>query len=422
MFTEKPQDYGDLLPCAQLKSGGSDFERSHDYDPLGRPSTTYSLFDGQTHAVTRTYDSQSRLTTLTYPSGFQIEHHYTATGYLSEVRNASDNALYWQADAIDAYGQVSLATLGNGLTTMHHRDPGTGSIDAITTGSGLGQVQNLSYQWDAIGNLIQRHDNNQSLTETFQYDALNRLEESKLGGQVNLSLTYDAIGNIKSKSNVGSYQYGNGNAGPHAVTSVTGLRAATYVYDANGNMVSGAGRTLTWTSYNKPTQINGTLGSSQFFYGPDRARYKQIASQGLEQTTTRYIGKLYEERRSGTVVDQVHYIHAAGKPVAVYHEPNQGAAATTYLHRDHLGSVSAITDENGNLVEQLSYDAFGKRRRADWSHDPGDLLYTQAHASTRGYTGHEQLDNVKLVHMNGRVYDPILGRFLSPDPQIQYPN
>lgn len=41
--------------------------------------------------------------------------------------------------------------------------------------------------------------------------------------------------------------------------------------------------------------------------------------------------------------------------------------------------------------------------------------------TNRGYTGHEQLDNIGLVHMNARLYDPMLGRFLSPDPMVKYP-
>ena len=39
----------------------------------------------------------------------------------------------------------------------------------------------------------------------------------------------------------------------------------------------------------------------------------------------------------------------------------------------------------------------------------------------RGFTGHEHLDNVGLIHMNGRVYDPVLGRMLSADPFVQFP-
>ena len=68
---------------------------------------------------------------------------------------------------------------------------------------------------------------------------------------------------------------------------------------------------------------------------------------------------------------------------------------------------------------RVSRDAFGSRRVATTWHDPVAALTSVF--STRGYTGHEQLDGVGLIHMNGRVYDPALGRFLSADPVVQYP-
>jgi len=75
-----------------------------------------------------------------------------------------------------------------------------------------------------------------------------------------------------------------------------------------------------------------------------------------------------------------------------------------------------LTDETGTVAEEYFYDAWGQRRNpADWSQPDmrTNLLLD------RGYTGHEHLDYFNLVNMNGRVYDPVLGRFLSPDPLIQ---
>ncbi|MBU6436799.1 MAG: RHS repeat-associated core domain-containing protein, partial [Betaproteobacteria bacterium] len=88
-----------------------------------------------------------------------------------------------------------------------------------------------------------------------------------------------------------------------------------------------------------------------------------------------------------------------------------------YFHQDQLGSVVAVTNATGGVIERLSYDAFGKRRNPDGS----DSATTVLPQNDRGFTGHEMLDTVGLVHMNGRVYDPTLGRFLSADPFIQAP-
>ncbi len=72
-------------------------------------------------------------------------------------------------------------------------------------------------------------------------------------------------------------------------------------------------------------------------------------------------------------------------------------------------------------IRWQSHDAWGQRREQHWA---GASLGTDyiPEDSARGYTDHEHLDNVGLIHMNGRVYDPVLGRFLSPDPLVQAPH
>src|SRR5581483_1941780 len=92
--------------------------------------------------------------------------------------------------------------------------------------------------------------------------------------------------------------------------------------------------------------------------------------------------------------------------------------STRYFHTDHLGSVSVITDENGNVLERLSYDAWGKRRFPNGSDDPSNSITSQ---TTRGFTGEEQLQVASLVHLNGRVYDSLLARFTSADPTVTDP-
>ncbi|NHA13913.1 RHS repeat-associated core domain-containing protein, partial [Thioalkalivibrio sp. XN279] len=83
--------------------------------------------------------------------------------------------------------------------------------------------------------------------------------------------------------------------------------------------------------------------------------------------------------------------------------------------------VVAITNEAGTVVERLAYDAWGKRRPADTWQTPTPGVFIAAISLTRGFTGHEHLDQVGLIHMGGRVYDPEIGRFLSPDPFVQFP-
>jgi RHS repeat-associated protein len=91
-----------------------------------------------------------------------------------------------------------------------------------------------------------------------------------------------------------------------------------------------------------------------------------------------------------------------------------------FLHRDHQSSVTKITNAGGTVDQALAFDAWGLRRDAtDWS--ALGSPFAGSHATERGYTGHEHLDTVGLIHMNGRVQDPILGRFISADPIVQAP-
>ena len=89
-----------------------------------------------------------------------------------------------------------------------------------------------------------------------------------------------------------------------------------------------------------------------------------------------------------------------------------------YIHPDYLGSVHLVTNASGNVVQELSYDAWGRQRNAtDWTYN-GTLPEPKFE---RGYTFHEQLTEFDLINMNGRVYDPFIARFMSPDPFTQDP-
>lgn len=99
---------------------------------------------------------------------------------------------------------------------------------------------------------------------------------------------------------------------------------------------------------------------------------------------------------------------------------------TEYDYRNQQGSINVIADASGNVIRNLAYDPFGDRRASDWSSDIGPTALQQIEASSqttnRGYTGHEHLDRLGLIHMNGRIYDPRIGRFLQPDPIVQDPS
>jgi RHS repeat-associated protein len=342
-----------------------------------------------------------------------------------------------QAVTTNAAGQATDELAGNGFHTLSNFDSITGRLNARTTGASS-QIQNLSYLWDKAGNLTQRRDVASNLTEAFIYDNLYRVTSSTLNSVNNLTVSYAANGNILTKTGLtGTYNYTTAQTGctytgqalqPHAVRNAGGV---VYCYDKNGNMTLRGGQATTWFSYNLPNQIRKTATThATFSYGASRARYKQVSVTASGQSmpagteTTIYIGSLFEKvTKPSAVTEYKHTILAGGEAIAIKTLRSNSINDVRYLHKDHLGSVDAVTTDTATLVSRFSFDAFGKRRAAGtWTGTPTAAEWTTAAGVThRGFTYHEQLDNVDLVHMNGRVYDPNIGRFLSADPIVQAP-
>ncbi|WP_141710062.1 RHS repeat domain-containing protein, partial [Vibrio splendidus] len=114
-------------------------------------------------------------------------------------------------------------------------------------------------------------------------------------------------------------------------------------------------------------------------------------------------------------VQHKHFVYADGKLIALNTQTRDSEnklknKQVRYLHYDALNSVDMITDGYGNIVERRSYDTWGKQRSISWRSDNVTEVIQSA-ITNRGYTGHEQIEEVGLIHMNGRIYDAELGRF-----------
>ncbi|MDZ4077077.1 FG-GAP-like repeat-containing protein [Hydrocarboniphaga sp.] len=411
------------------------YNRIYTYNSAGLPQTqTESLAGRGTYGYAYSYDGAGRLKQLTYPSGFRIQNRYNINGALDQVSrlnsDGSEGTAYWRADSWDKWGKTLNAVYGNGLTTIYTRDPQLGRLTDISTGTG--SVQKLHYDWNDAGSLTGRQDSRTSLnghnqSETFKYDNLGRLRTVTLGITGVLSptqiqaATYYNNGNLNTKTGtdgIGTIAYDP--AHPQWLsTSTTSGKA--YIHDGNGNLktITTNGATTssyTWASYNLPTQLSRSGKTVNFTYGPDRQKLTQTIA--LSGKTIVYAGDLYEDNITGSNHEKKHYIPTPDGVVAIYTETGS-STKTEYLHKDHLGSVDVVTNTSGQVLEQLSYDAFGKRRSSSWQNalnpTPTNFL------SVKGFTGHEMLDEVGLIHMNGRVYDPLIGRFISADPTLTNP-
>jgi RHS repeat-associated protein len=395
-----------------------------------------------------------------------VGYHYTALGFLWYLADEAAQQVYWRAIAMNAAGQVTDEVTRNGVETARDHNGATGwlrgsSSTAHADGDKL--IQSWSYQYNEMGNLTRRQRNDQvnvaPSDESFTYDALDRLKsaETKITAQsydVTEAYDYYDNGNIFHKGSK-QYAYTGCNGGAHAVCSIDG--GSAFVYDERGNMTSGLGRSLSYNAQNKVTHVDShplpsqghDTGVVDFAYGADGSRVLQQASDGTSVARTTYVGlgdtgkSLYERTSLGTPGAppssflHVQFIYAGpvhgGNALAVRSVTVAGSStsdATKYYHFDHLGSVTAMSDEKGHVVDALwgggsgqdatimGYDAWGARRGPEGR--PSNPASFDLQPGHREFTGHEAIPNVGLVNMNGRVYDPVLGRFLSPDSSVQF--
>ncbi len=420
-------------------AGPDGYHESYEYDSLGRPIKATKIIDGRTYISTTEYDSQSRPRSVTYPSGLEIVNEYNDQGALHTISKADGSEYYWKLNAVDQRGNAIDESMSSGaIKRLKMYTDNRGLLKTIfAEGSINGMSPVLQYNealYDEIGNVRYREDLVENSSETAFYDSMNRLQhvDRVINGvaQDRESMGYTYNGNISSKWNVsGSYQYGgtcNGvEAGHNAVTQAGGN---SYCYDRNGNMLSGAGRSIVWSAFGKPTAFYKGTTEVHFSYGPDRSRIQRIDDKDGSITKTTYVGSYERVEKPSGIVDERHYIGG----IVVVNQVTNGEVTTTeenYLLKDNLGSVIATVNQTQLQAspstytgERSSFDSWGLRRNADWSSMTLASLYEfKSDVTDRGFTGHEQIDEIGLIHMNGRVYDPVLGRFISADPIIQSP-
>ena len=253
-----------------------------------------------------------------------------------------------------------------------------------------------------------------SLKENFNFDGLDRLYQiDQINPANNITLQtnglqYDERGNITHKDDAGDLIY-NVAAKPFTLT---------YIDNATGN-ISPYTLNVNYNDFDKVKQLAEMTTNKQLdvVYGNNDNRIKVDYSISGVNQYTRYYAENYDRQESGSNYKEWTYIFAPSGLCAVNYN-NNGSSQLNYVLADHLGSPVLLTNTSGNLVEELSFDAWGRRRNpTDWSYNAIPTPSTMI----RGFTLHEHIDEFALINMNGRVYDPVIGRFVQPDNYIQAP-
>jgi len=402
------------------------------YRPDGLLASTAWNVAGADFAFDWSYDSSGRAAGLTYPSiggpsRFGVSLSYGADGQIASISPASGGAPFWSKSAVADDGHLFTESFGDGLGGIRDTDPITGRVAHIATGSGTivpdsggGQtftnaVQSLRYQYYPDGNLSSRTDVLLGATETFAYDNLDRITDWTVSSlQSHITYGYDDTGNLISRRESNSagttlalYGYGGSGAGPHALTS--GPSGATYAYDSAGRQTVRPGQPLlAYTSFDLPTQIQRASGGSvNFAYNADGRRVRKVSATSDVIT----LEGLYERRiENGTTT---HVLYLPGGVGQVGCNSTGVCTVPIFFHQDRLGTIDTVT-ANGAVLGRQKRDPFGRAYSPATFSDPSAAV-------SLSFLGQAEDRETGLVDLQHRLYDPNLGRFISPDPFVKSP-
>ncbi|MEO1626234.1 MAG: RHS repeat-associated core domain-containing protein, partial [Bacteroidota bacterium] len=371
------------------------------YDGFGRLDHLTTRIDGIDHQTYFEHNAYGDVIKKIFPSGFDLDYTYDANGYLLAINHQTTKGPInlFINQGMNGRNQCTSYYLGNNKTSTKSYNHG------VPTRYHTQGIQDLQMSWDySNGNLTNRFDVLKGLSESFNYDNLQRLTGSEVTGHPAQTTSYLPNGNINSKTDVGSYSY-----------PPTTDNAVISVANSSGTIPT-VTQDITYTGFDQPETLREGNYELTYDYGSNHERIKSTLRQNGSEVASRYYIGEYEKQVKNGVTQHLHYVNAGEGTIAIVESVNN-VEKIYYTYTDHLGSILTVTDENAVVVAEQNFDAWGRKRNAsNWTYagvaSVPDWLY-------RGYTAHEHMPEFQLINMNGRLYDPVLGRMLSPDNYIQ---
>lgn len=395
----------------------------NEYDSMGRIiSESKQISDGTqdppVYTTLSAYDVAGRLTSMTYPDEYLLKYYYyPGTGLLEEVFGTTSFTEFAHYCGYDASGQTVDMKLNNAI--INHRynyDPQSRRLTGFTTKKIIGDTTNDSillqtrgYTYTNAGDISTIYDGMTDKTNHYTYDRHRLVKESTTSGTTPLIAANIEILTAGDYSSTGPF---------HAVKSMAmgGGVPEEYDYDDNGNMTSGpdftdptnlAARTVTYNIDNMPVEItHSQYGTTTIEYDGDGVR----AKKSIGSTSIYYVGGHYEIKQDSGVQSTAKYIFANGTRIALVTDGND----VNYFLTDHLGSTTIITDAAGNIVDEREYTPYGMARKPQAGQQAGAV-------TNYLFTGQELDPETGLYNYNARLYDPVIGVFITPDIYIPDP-
>lgn len=409
---------------------------SYVYDSLDRVvSLREDAPDGKWLQKTIGYGPGSVVDSVRYVSqaGYITTELYSYAGGHNTAILLPDGTVVFSLVSENALGQPTQITTGTVTREYGFSAYGLPTSRTMTASAsaGGGTLQSVTYSFaPATGNLVGWSDNLNATHGSYSYDALGRLTGALNqgdGGTDSKSFSYDGTvgtvsapgstkGNVTAMSGIGTMSYTD-SSDPYKLTTYT---------PASGSPFPARNYSLVSNAEGRPSVLTENSRKAYFTYDAegDRVKMRLTNPTGTGTVLSRYyVGGRYEfDQKTGSNTEERFYLGGDAYSAPMVLKRSNGGSWTLYnIGRDYLGSITHIATADGTLVAEYSYDPWGRLR------NPATLaLYTSATAPAlflaRGYTGHEHLPEFGLINMNARLYNPAVGRFLSPDPYIQAPD
>lgn len=377
------------------------------YDNLGRLVATKTLLPNNKYLQREYAYQKGKISSIRYSNQsleLGTERFTYANGCLNNI--SFNDSHVWQLLDENEMGQSVSDKSGPIIRKFQYDEKGLPSGRIMSKNNC--SLMNYGYGFNATtGNLSWRKDVLRDKTEDFCYDNVNRLVS--YGDN---TIKYDNKGNILSKSDAGLNMSYSHSSKPYAMTSISPGFSLTAVRYSQ--------QEISYNSFECPDTIidNGLM--STYVYDADGERAIML-SKSRRLPTRYYVGNFYEEEFLSDTTSYRLYLGGDAYSAPAVYVWKGDTGSIYYIGRDHLGSITHITDESGNLLHEYSYDPWGRLRDPVTQH-----VYDVGQAPKlllgRGYCGHEHLEWCGLINMNARLYDPTVGRFLSPDPYVQTPD
>lgn len=393
-----------------LTADNADAQLTFAYDNSGKLLS--ETLNGMT--TNYSYDTRNRRLTKTYPGGRTIVEEYDFRQRLTGIKEGSN---YLASLSYNANNRITQRAYSNGTTTTYAYDV----LNRLVQLTDNPDIANVQMTYDAVGNMLSKKDLIRiTKSEVYDYDALNRLTSFKQGEITSgveipnplkhVQYNMDALGNrttVTTNGVVSTYTANNMNA----YTNITGGENRNFQYDNNGNMLSDGTHTYQYNYNNRLISVDDGQTATYKYDAMNRRIQKTIVA--TNSTINYYYcgNQAIEERDADNAVTATYIFGISIDDVLQMKRGNN----TYFYHKNHLGSVVALTDNNSNVVERYEYDPYGQ----PYFFDANDNSLDQSAINNVVlYTGREYDVETGFYYFRARNMCPMLGRFAQHDPMI----